>query len=79
MREKSVQIPEPLFAAMVLYFDAERTDLAEYIRQGLNDKIDKQIARDYYTKYKTEPNEEEREKARQKYLDIKGIHQDYRW
>ena len=32
-----------------------------------------------YEKYKTAPSEEEREKARQEYLDRRGVHPDFRW
>ena len=32
-----------------------------------------------YTKYKTSPNEKEREQARKKYLDKVGMHEDFRW
>ena len=37
------------------------------------------VMREHYTNYKTASTEEEREKARQKYLDKKGIHSDFRW
>ena len=32
-----------------------------------------------YTKYKTAPSEEEQEKARQEYLDKRGVSASYRW
>ena len=35
--------------------------------------------RTVYTKYKTAPNEEEREKARQEYLEKVGMHRNFRW
>ena len=35
--------------------------------------------RELYTKSKTAPSEEEREKARQEYLDRRGIQADFRW
>jgi len=37
------------------------------------------VRRDLYTKYRTAPTEEEREKARQEYLDKVGMHRDFRW
>ena len=37
------------------------------------------VMHENYTKYKTAPTAEEREKARQEYLDAKGIHPSFRW
>ena len=36
-------------------------------------------ARELYTKYKTAGTDAEREEARQKYLDSRGIPEDFRW
>ena len=44
---------------------------------GVEDKLEAMIRRDSYTKYKTAPAEEEREKARQEYLDKVGMHRDF--
>ena len=41
--------------------------------------VQKITDRELYTTYKTAPTEEEREKARQKYLDSKGIPESFRW
>lgn len=45
----------------------------------MEDKLEAMIRRDSYTKYKIAPAEEEREKARQEYLDKVGMHRDFRW
>ena len=45
----------------------------------LKEKYDSIVNRNLYTKYKTAPTEEEKEKARQGYLDRKGIHSNFRW
>lgn len=37
------------------------------------------VMRENYTAYKTAPIEQEREEARKKYLDEKGIPTDFRW
>lgn len=42
-------------------------------------KLDKMVERDLYSKSKTAPTLEQREKARQEYLDRKGIPTDFRW
>ena len=41
--------------------------------------MDSIIKREKYTKSKTASTEEEREKARQEYLDIVGMHPSFRW
>ena len=51
----------------------------EKIIKELKEKYDKIVNRSLYTKYKTAPTEEEKEKARQEYLNKKGIHSDFRW
>ena len=51
----------------------------EKIIKELKEKYDKIVNRNLYTKYKTAPTEEEKEKARQEYLNKKGIHSDFRW
>lgn len=49
------------------------------IQKGLELKLDALVKRELYTKYKTAPTEEEREKARQEYLDKIGMYRDFRW
>ena len=47
-------------------------DFEEKIRQGLEQKLDAMLNRHIYSRYKTAPTEEEREQARQEYLDRRG-------
>ena len=49
------------------------------IKKGLEEKMEAMLKRELYTKYKTAPTEEEREKARQEYLKRVGMHRDFRW
>ena len=56
------------------YYNDEKKIVKE-----LKEKYDKIVNRSLYTKYKTAPTEEEKEKARQEYLNKKGIHSDFRW
>jgi len=49
------------------------------IKQELEKKLNAIVKRKYYTDYKTAGSEEEREKARRKYLDEIGMHKDFRW
>ena len=81
----NIQIPETLFYDILRYYlissnggDVPK-DLDKTVFEGLSDKVQKIIDRELYTKYKTAPTEEEREKARKKYLDSKGIPESFRW
>ena len=76
---KTVQIPYELFVALLRYHLLEDDCCAEEIRQGLEQKLDSLVRHELYKKYKTAPTQEEREKARQEYLDIRGILNSFRW
>ena len=76
---KNVQIPYELFVDLVEYHLAYDDDCAEEIRQGLEEKLDALVRHELYAKYKTAPTEEEREQARQQYLDKRGVFPDFRW
>lgn len=79
----NVQISEELFVNLVKYhlcgLNTWEDDLNQPIEKALQEKLDSMINRDLYTKYKTGATPEEREKARQEYLDRKGIPNDFRW
>lgn len=49
------------------------------IEKALMEKLDSMVKRQLYTTFKTAPTEEEREKARQEYLDKCRMHEDFRW
>lgn len=77
---KQVQIDEALFKQIYGYFldmqdeqgynmDAEAADILNKVEQ----KVDKIINRELFTEYKTAPSQREREAARQKYLDRRGV------
>ena len=79
--QKNVQIPFELFLDLVSIHllndsDPERLQRA---KNGLEKKLDQIVTRDLYSRSKTANTAEEREKARQEYLNKKGIHQDFRW
>ena len=57
----------------------EIDDVLPEIKKGLEEKMEAMVRRELYTKYKTAPTEEEREKSRQEYLDRKGIPESFRW
>ena len=76
---KNVQIPYELFEKIVLYHLTGADEYEEEIREGLDRKLDAMIDRQIYSEYKTAPTEQQREQARQEYLDRRGVPQSYRW
>ena len=84
---KKIQIEQNLFIQMVKYFysdelgfdDDDVCELYHDIKEGIDKKLDAVSKRSYYTQYKTAYTSEEREKARLKYLDAVGMHEDFRY
>ncbi len=76
---KNIQISEELFIALVKYHLLDSIREEEQIKQALMDKMDRIAMRELYTQYKTAASEEEKEKARQEYLDKRGVTKDFRW
>ena len=76
---KNVQISEELFFALLKYHLVEIDDVLPQIKKGLEEKLEAMVKRDLYTKYKTASTEEEREKARQEYLEKVGMHRSFWW
>ena len=77
----NVQIDERLFVDLLKYhlLDLADEETAARIRKGLQDKMDAIMRRRYYTDSKTAPTPEQRERARQAYLDERGVPEDFRW
>lgn len=76
---KHVQISQELFFSLMKYFLIGQEELLPEIQKGLEQKLDSLVMRELYTKYKTAPTEEEREKARREYLDKRGVPDSFRW
>lgn len=76
---KNVQIPNHLFVALVQYHLMGNDDCTDTIQQGLEKKLDSLVLHDLYERSKTAPTGEEREKARQEYLDRRGVRDSFRW
>ena len=76
---KQVQIPQELFVQLIRYHLMEDDSYIDEIKIGLEKKLDALVLRELYGKSKTAPTEEEREKARQEYLDRRGISDSFRW
>ncbi|MEG0962599.1 MAG: complexin-2 [Lachnospiraceae bacterium] len=76
---KQIQIPEGLFIALMKYHFLDIEDVQPEIKKGLMDKMDSIAMRLLYSKYKTAPTEEEKQKARQEYLDKREVPESFRW
>ena len=80
--DKNRKITNELMVALIKYhvlnirYDEE---MNKYIVSELEKKLKRMGKHDTYTKSKTAPTEEEREEARQDYLDAVGILPDFRW
>ena len=76
---KNVEISQELFMKLLRYHLLDDDSCTEDVKKGLEQKMNTMVERGLYTKSKTAPTEEEREKARQEYLDTRGIQADFRW
>lgn len=81
--KKKVQISYELFLNIAKYFTIQdenyKKELEEIIIKQINEKLDKLVLHDLYAKSKQAPTIEEREEARQEYLNKKGIHENFRY
>lgn len=79
--KKQIQIDFSLFCELYDYFFGENAPTgyeADEIRKQIDDKVEKIISRELFTKYKRTPTGVEREQARQEYLNHRGILKDWR-
>ena len=76
---KNVQIPYDLFVALPQYHLMMDNDYADEIKHSLEQKLEAMVRHEWYVNYKTAPTPEEREEARQRYLDERGVPQSFRW
>lgn len=59
---KNVQIPQELFMKLLRYHLLNDDSCTEDVKKGLEQKMNTMVERELYTKSKTAPTEEEREK-----------------
>ena len=76
---KNVQISQELFMKLLRYHLLDDDSCTEDVKKGLEQKMNTMVERELCTKSKTAPTEEEREQARQEYLDRRGIQASFRW
>lgn len=75
---KKVQISRDLFIKLIKYHHFDMCEYEDDIKSELEKKLNLMVMREYYTTYKTAPTEQEREKARKKYLNEKGVPESFR-
>lgn len=79
---KTVQISEELFMDLcrVILGGVDDPETVSRTSRGLNDKLDRIVTRGLYsTMNDPSKSPQEREKARQDYLDARGIPTSFRW
>lgn len=76
---KNVQISKELFVKLIKYHHFEMYEFEGEIKNELEKKLNSIVMREHYTTYKTAPTEQEREEARKKYLDERGVPGGFRW
>lgn len=77
---QEVKIPKDLFVKLVkLFLLDDNTQYAD-CKAGIQDKFDKMYRRELYTTYSNKKlSPEERERARQAYLEASGIPENFKW
>ncbi|MDD5888981.1 MAG: complexin-2 [bacterium] len=81
MASKSVKIDLQTFIKLMRYFtlDDHSNELYEEIKRDIDSKTDKLYRHELYSQAKTADSEQEREQARQKYLDEIGMRDSFRY
>ena len=77
--QRNVQIHYRLFINLIRFHLLDFYEDEKKIKTGLEQKLKAMSDRQLYSEYKTAKTESEREAARQKYLDSRGVPEDYRW
>lgn len=81
-KPKTVQVPEELFMDLcrVILGGVDDPETVSRASRGLQDKLNRVVAHKLYeTMHDPLKSPQEREKARQGYLDYKGIPDSFRW
>lgn len=76
---KNIQISKDLFIKLIKYHHFDMYEFEDEIKSELEKKLNLAAMREYYTAYKTAPTEQEREEARKKYLNERGVADSFRW
>lgn len=71
--------PEQFKELVILVADHSQDPEFRQLYNLVTTKLNHMIEHDLYTKFKTAPTNEQKEEARQEYLERKGISSDFRW
>lgn len=81
-KPKTVQVPEELFMDLcrVILGGTDDPEIVSRASSGLQDKLNRVVAHKLYeTMHDPSKSPQERERARQDYLDSRGIPDSFRW
>lgn len=78
---KEIKIPLETFLKLykIICTDLATENDLQTTKIYLETKFDALMRHELYTQYKTAPTDKERKAARQKYLDMVGIPENFRW
>ena len=74
-----IELNFELFKNLLLTCGEHDEPALQELNKVLTDKLDRMVLREQYSTYKTSPDPEKREQARQQYLDGKGVREGFRW
>lgn len=78
-KEKQIQMPESWFMSVVRYMHGAESE-KDFVMQGIQNKVKRTMEHDLYSiMHDTSKTQAERESARKKYLESKGIPENFRW
>lgn len=64
---------------LMMHIDDNPEIVRQILKPVIDEKMQKLLRRQIYTASKTAPTAQEREQARQDYLDLVGVPADFRW
>ena len=78
-KEKQIQMPESWLIAVYRYMHGDDSQ-RDFILKGIENKVKRMMEHDLYSiMHDKNKTDEEREQARQSYLNSKGIPENFRW
>ena len=75
----AVDVYRLIFKLDKYILDGDTCAIIKQLEDALTAKVEAMERRETYTEYKMAATDDTRERARQKYLDLAGIHPDWRW
>lgn len=79
MRYKNLKISSGLFFKIIRYVYMDQFELKNEIIKEIDEKMKSINEGDWFTEMKIGETPEIRKEGKEKYMDSKGIHPDFRW